>query len=177
MKIMHHPLVKKYYTQDLALLIIRLGLGVAFISHGWDKLAHMNSIIGFFHALGLPVFVAYFIALLEFVGGIGILIGAFVRIFGLLLAVEMFFAIILVADKMIKLRGFGAVELEILLLTMSLAFAITGGGAYSLIKSSCKCCDKCDETCVDGSCCEKCSEMKGCCFGLCHGLCKKFKKS
>ena len=177
MKVMNHPIVKKYCTKDLALLIIRIGLGAAFISHGWQKLEQMNNIVSFFGTLGLAPFVAYFIALLEFIGGIGILVGAFVRIFGLLLALEMFFAIVLVSDKMLKTHGYGAIELEVLLLTMSLAFAITGGGEYSLIKRTCKCCAKCDDTCIDGSCCSKCAEMKDCCYGICHGMCKKWKKS
>jgi putative oxidoreductase len=175
MKIIHHPLVKKYYTKDLALLIIRIALGLAFISHGWNKLDQMNNVVTFFGTLGLAPFFAYFVAALEFVGGIGILVGAFVRIFGLLLAINMFFAIVLVADKMIKVRGFGAIELEVLLLASSLAFAITGGGAYSLMSKMCKCCDNCDDTCVDGTCCAKCAETQDKCTAFFKDFVKKLK--
>jgi putative oxidoreductase len=130
---MQHPLVQKFYNRDFGLLLIRIGIGAAFISHGWMKLEDLHGIVGFFGTLGLPAFLAYFIAALEFVGGIAILIGVYVSIFGALLAIDMFFAIILVAGKMAHTRGFSAMELEFVLLTVSLGLSFIGAGRHAII--------------------------------------------
>ena len=130
---LQHPLVKKVYNQDIGLLIIRIGLGAAFISHGWMKLENLHGIVGFFATLGLPAFMAYFIALLEFVGGIALILGVYVSVFGGLLAIDMFFAILLVASKVAHQRGFSGMELEFILLTVSLGLALTGAGRHAII--------------------------------------------
>ena len=128
-----HPLAQKMYNKDFGLLLIRIGIGAAFISHGWMKLESLPDIIGFFHTFGLPAFVAYFISILEFVGGIAILIGAYVSVFGVLLALDMLFAIILVTGKMAAQRGFSAMELEFVLMTVSLGIALAGAGRHAVI--------------------------------------------
>ena len=78
--------------QPLALLLLRVALGVIFMSHGYPMLAHRTSAI---HALfaqhGLPGYFAYVSGVLELFGGGLLLLGLFTRGASLLLAAEMMF--------------------------------------------------------------------------------------
>ena len=130
----HVEKIKTYLDPNLGFLILRIGLGVAFMFHGWTKLEHISDIAGFFGTLGLPAFVAYFVAGLEFVGGAAMILGVYVGIFGSLLAIDMFFAIVLVAWNMARTRGFGGLELEFLLGMMSLGIALVGSGKYAIME-------------------------------------------
>jgi uncharacterized membrane protein YphA (DoxX/SURF4 family) len=130
---MQHHLVKKFYNADFGLLIIRIGLGAAFISHGWMKIENIHGIVGFFGTIGLPAFLAYLITALEFVGGVAILLGVYASVFGTLLAIEMLFAIALVARRLVVHAGFSGMELEFILLTVSLGIALAGSGRYAII--------------------------------------------
>jgi putative oxidoreductase len=75
--------------EPLALLLLRAGLGVIFIAHGYPLLAHRTSGT---HALylqhGLPSYFVYVTGVLEVFGGGLLLIGLFTRAAGLLLAIE-----------------------------------------------------------------------------------------
>jgi putative oxidoreductase len=120
----------KHYP-DLGLLALRIGLGVVFVAHGWQKLQDMDQVVGFFASLGLASFFAYLVALTEFVGGIAVLLGLYVEIAGWLIAVVMFFAIVLVKGKLGFLGGY---ELDVALLMQAVSVALLGSGAYSVQK-------------------------------------------
>ena len=76
----------------------------------------------------LPGLMGPFIALLEFFGGIALLIGLLTRLVALGLAFDMLGAIVLV-----KLAaGFSKYEFEFLLLGSSLALVLTGAGRFSI---------------------------------------------
>ncbi len=118
-------------NNDLALLLLRLGVGVIFIVAGWGKLNGIDGTAGFFENLGipLPLFMAWVVALVEFLGGIMVLVGFKARIPALLLAFIMLVAIVLT-----KLGGenpFRAMRLDLMLLLTSLAIAILGAGGYA----------------------------------------------
>ncbi len=78
--------------QPLALLLLRVALGVIFMSHGYPILAHRTSAT---HALfaqhGLPGYFVYVSGVLELFGGGLLVIGLFTRGAALLLAAEMVF--------------------------------------------------------------------------------------
>jgi|SRR5580692_6328909 putative oxidoreductase len=78
--------------QPLALLLLRVTLGVIFMSHGYPTLAHRTSAT---HALfaqhGLPGYFVYVSGVLELFGGGLLLLGLFTRGAALLLVVEMVF--------------------------------------------------------------------------------------
>jgi len=80
------------------LLLIRLYWGVQFIQAGWGKLHNLQHVTQFFSSLHIPAagLSALFIALLEFVGGIFLLVGLFSRLTALLLALDMVVAFALV---------------------------------------------------------------------------------
>ena len=120
---------------DIALLVLRLVLAAVFITHGYAKLFHMgfSGVTGFFTTLGVPLsgVAGPFISLLEFIGGIALLFGAFTRVFAFLLACDMLGAIILVHAK----NGYAApkgVEAVLGNFGMAVALALLGAGAYSI---------------------------------------------
>ena len=148
----------KYSCKDWGLLVLRLALGGIFLAHGVQKLGNMEMVIGFFGMLGMPAFLAYFVAIVEAVAGLAMIIGLFTRFAGWLLAI-----IMLVAIFKVKLsKGFfgpGGYEYDVALLAMSLALSCVGPGALSL-KSCCKCGGK-SMCCTSG--CGKCPSDAGCC--------------
>lgn len=76
-------------------VLLRVFVGVLFIVAGAGKLfGGIAGTTGFFHSLGLPIagFLAYFIAIIEFVGGIFLVAGFMTRITSALLAIIMIVA-------------------------------------------------------------------------------------
>ena len=69
-------------------LVLRIVLGVTFLSAGWGKLHNLDAITRFFESLGIPAagVQAPFVAGAEFLGGILILVGLGTRVAALLLA-------------------------------------------------------------------------------------------
>jgi putative oxidoreductase len=80
--------------QSPFLLLVRLYWGWQFAQDGWGKLHHLSHVAAFFASLHIPLPgpAALFISLLEFVGGILLAVGLATRVFGFLLAVDMFVA-------------------------------------------------------------------------------------
>jgi putative oxidoreductase len=76
------------------LLAVRLYWGFQFAQTGWGKLHNLPKIAAFFASLNIPFpgFNAHFIAGLEFIGGILLMLGLGSRIIGFLLAGNMFVA-------------------------------------------------------------------------------------
>jgi putative oxidoreductase len=120
----------KYY--DLAVLLLRVGVGLIFIVAGWGKLNGIEGTAGFFDSLGipLPVVMAWVVAIVEFVGGIMVLTGFFTRYPAVLLAIIMVVAIF--TAKLGADNPFQAMRLDLALLCMSLALMIMGSGKYSI---------------------------------------------
>ena len=119
---------------DCGLLVLRLGLAVIFIYHGWGKLfggaPGIAGFTGMLTSLGVPLaaFFAWVVSILEFFGGIAVLIGVLVRPIAALLAVNM-----LVAFFLVK-KGLPAGDPDIALFAMAAALALAGGGAFSLMR-------------------------------------------
>ncbi len=81
-------------AQPLALLVLRLVLGVVMVAHGYGKLfGGMSRYVQYVHSLGLPNWLAYPSAIIEFVGGLLVLIGLVTRISALLIFLDMLVAI------------------------------------------------------------------------------------
>lgn len=110
---------------DLALLLLRIGIAYIFIVHGWGKLTGIEGTAGFFGGLGIPVPVvmAWVVAIVEFFGGILVLLGAYAKIPNLLLAIVMLVAI---------LAQEGNFEFEFILMLATLSLFLIGSGQYSI---------------------------------------------
>ena len=117
--------------QPLGLLVLRIALGVIFLTHGYPKLTRSASAMqGMFVQHGLPAQLVYVAGVLETFGGILLILGLFSRPVALLLAVEMVVA-------MVKVHGGHGVmalheyEFPLALGTASFALATVGAGAIS----------------------------------------------
>lgn len=86
--------------QSPFLLLVRLFWGFQMMQTGWGKLHSLAKVTGFFTSLGIPLpgVNAPFIAALEFIGGILIILGLGSRIVSLLLVADMLVAF-WVADR------------------------------------------------------------------------------
>lgn len=115
-------MLKKLHNPDCGLFLIRVGVALVFIFHGWGKWQNIDGAIGFFSSLGLMAFFAYLVATVELLAGLALLLGLWTDVAGVLLAV-----IMLVAIYLVKLdKGFGGLEFELILLLASLGLAMTG---------------------------------------------------
>jgi putative oxidoreductase len=73
--------------QPFALLVLRFGAGIIFLTHGWVKMLNLNGTMGMFAHMGLPGWLGAIAGLLELVGGVLLIVGLFTRIFALLITV------------------------------------------------------------------------------------------
>jgi len=123
-----------------AAFVLRLVLGIVFLAHGYAKLFQMGipAVGGFFGQIGIPLAMvaATIVTLLEFFGGIALILGLFVRWAALLLAVQMFVALVWVHAK----NGFFLTpekmgfEFALTLIAGLVALALLGAGRWSLDK-------------------------------------------
>ena len=122
----------RFHNQDFGILLLRVGLGVVFLYHGWTKVGAMEQTIGFFGTLGFAPWLAYLVAWAETVGGIALIVGIFSRYTGVVLGVISLVALV----KVHLPNGFaisgGGYEFILLLLLGSLAIITMGSGKYSL---------------------------------------------
>jgi putative oxidoreductase len=118
-------------------LLLRLVVGITFFLHGLQKLqGGIDGTAGFFASLGIPApqAAALFVALLETVGGLALVLGIGTRLFSLLFIVLMLVAIFTVKVRVgyIGAQGAAGAELDTLLLVGSLCLVILGSGALSI---------------------------------------------
>lgn len=114
---------------------LRLAVGLVFLMHGGQKLfvfglAGTADIMGKL-GLPLPAVCAAIVIVVELLGGLAILLGAFTRLAGALLAFEMVVAILVARVHGGFFAPYGY-EFELTLLAASLTFAFSGPGGISL---------------------------------------------
>jgi len=121
---------------DIGKLILRVTVAGLLIMHGFSKLQHgIGWMGGMLQAHHIPVFVGYGVYIAEVVAPILLILGLFTRLAALVIAFDMFMAIVLVqADKFFtRNQGGGwAVELEIFFLLSSVAILFLGSGRFSV---------------------------------------------
>lgn len=122
---------------DWAPLPLRLILGGAMMAHGVSKFqGGIENTAGFFGSLGIPApgLMAWVVALLETVGGLMLIVGAFTAIVSVLLILNMLVAMFTVHWD----AGFfftnqpPGIEVNLLFIAGLLALVLGGPGAYSV---------------------------------------------
>jgi putative oxidoreductase len=125
---------------DIGLLLIRLVIGLSFMAHGAQKLfgsfgGHgIKGTGGWFESIGMKpgVALALMAGLAEFGGGLLLTLGFLTPLAGVLIAGTMLIAIIKVHGP----NGYWATnngyELNLTLLIVAIAIALTGAGQYSI---------------------------------------------
>lgn len=123
---------------SLALLVLRLSLGIIFVHQGWMHLENIHGTIAFFGKIGLVPFFAYAVGIIELVGGALAILGLWTRLAALGFVVIMIGVLFTVPGRGGYLNGH---DYEFALAGASLALALLGSGFYS-ISSFCKCSQK-----------------------------------
>jgi putative oxidoreductase len=123
-------------ARDLVLLISRIGLGVVFIAHGWQKF-HTNGLdktAAGFQQMGIPAptLSAYYATAVELLGGVALIVGVLTPAVGILLALDMVGALAFVHLSNGVFAADGGWELVAILGLLSLTLAAVGAGRISL---------------------------------------------
>ncbi len=131
-------------SNDVALTILRLVLGVVFLAHGSQKMLGwfggygFHGTMGFFEHLGMPAPVAFLVICTEFFGGLGLIVGLLTRIAALGIGVEMIGAIFMVhLPNGFFMNWYGTqkgegFEYHLLAIATAAALLLRGAGAFSL---------------------------------------------
>jgi len=118
---------------DLPSLILRLAIGTLFIIHGYPKLTAAQRTQGgaWMKSMGMPAAMVPFGGVVEFFGGLALILGILTPIVAALAALWMLSTTWLVTTKA-KKKYVGGYEIDITLLLAALALALLGSGIYSI---------------------------------------------
>ena len=115
---------------DAAWLPLRIGAGLLMATHGWPKVQNIEGFAGAVEGMGFPapLFFAWVAALAELVGGLLVAAGALTRSASLSVALTM------AAAAFLRHGGdpLARKEKALLYLLIFAAFALAGGGPYSV---------------------------------------------
>jgi putative oxidoreductase len=121
------------YAGELA-LFLRVWVGANFVAHGYPKIGkNRQQTLQWTRSLGVPIVLTYLAIILEFFGGLSLIVGFLVPIVGFFIALEMGGAIILKKTKMkAPYMGQNSYEIDIAYLMLGLALVVLGGGVLSI---------------------------------------------
>ncbi|QQG42663.1 MAG: DoxX family protein [Candidatus Giovannonibacteria bacterium] len=118
--------------------ILRLALGAIFLAHGWQKLVSDKvQFAGWLESMKFRPgkFWAWLVTLVEFLGGIGLILGLLTQLAALVLAIEFLVIIFWVQRGKPFVGGpaspAGGREFDFLILLALLALLVLGPGAWS----------------------------------------------
>jgi len=134
-------------NDDVALLVLRLLLGIVFFPHGMQKLVGwfggygFSGTMGFFTGqLGVPAVFAFLAIMAEGLGSLGLITGLLTRVAAFGIAVNMAVAVYMMHfQNGFFMNWFGnqkgeGYEFHILVIAIAIALMIRGGGKWSIDK-------------------------------------------
>lgn len=123
----------------VGLLALRISVAIIFINAGWTKLHMIDQVAAMFGNMGVPLagIMAWVVALVEFLGGIAVLLGVYTK------EVSKFLAFTMVVALLLAHRGgpLQAATPALAMLGSTLALAGVGAGKWRLVKNE-SCCMK-----------------------------------
>jgi putative oxidoreductase len=123
----------------VAILLLRLVAGLAFIQHGWPKIQYAFGWMG--PEATVPGFLQALAALAEFGGGIALILGLLTRLAALGITCNMLVALFMVhlphGDPFVS-QGGRSYELAALYLVIMIVFLLRGPGQFSLDALMCR---------------------------------------
>jgi putative oxidoreductase len=140
-------MIKKLFqtNDDVALLVLRLLLGIVFFPHGMQKLIGwfggygFSGTMGFFTGkLGIPEVFAFLAIMAEGLGSLGLITGLLTRVAAFGIAVNMAVAVYLLHfQNGFFMNWFGTqkgegFEFHLLVIAIAIALMIRGGGKMSI---------------------------------------------
>ncbi|MBI4082597.1 MAG: DoxX family protein [Candidatus Lambdaproteobacteria bacterium] len=119
---------------SLGYAVIRVMVGIVLVFHGYQKVFVMGfgAVIDFFGKVGIPLaqVAAPFVALLEVIGGVLLILGLFTRYLSAVFAIE--FVVATYTVWILLGKGYAGSELELMILCTAVLLATNGAGRYSL---------------------------------------------
>ncbi len=119
---------------SIIILISRIFLAILFILAGWSKLTGLEGTAQYFGAIGLPMpsVTAVVVGLIEFVGGLAILIGFQTRIAAVVVALFTIGATLVAHMDFAEGMNALMAQKNLAIAGGLLLLAVTGAGAYSV---------------------------------------------
>lgn len=119
--------------QSVALLVLRLIVGIAFLYHGWGKI---QTPFSWMPGTNVPGALQFLAAISEFGGGIALILGFLIPIamlgLGFTMAVATFFHMVINKDPFVNLAGGHSYEPALGYLGIAFLLFAMGPGRYSL---------------------------------------------
>ncbi|EAS43359.1 DoxX family protein [Photobacterium profundum] len=117
-------------VEDILLLILRIAVGSAMLTHGITKILNFNEMApGFMDPLGVGSEVSFLLVIFaEVIGSIGLILGVVTRVCAATLMFNMLMAVYLVG----MVQGWSGIELAFLYSMIYLTLLILGGGRIAL---------------------------------------------
>ena len=112
--------------------VVRVMMGLIFAAHGYQKFSSgLGAVSTSFSKMGIPAphVVGPFIAGLELVGGVCLIVGLLTRLFGFLFSCEMLVTTLLIV---LPMRGWNGSELDRMLLVSGLLLLVAGPGKLAI---------------------------------------------
>src|SRR5262245_29230055 len=130
---------------DVVLGILRLVLGVVFFAHGAQKVLGwfggygFSGSMGFYtQTLGLPAIAGFLSIVAEFLGGLGLIVGALGRVAALGIIIDMAAAVLIVHLPFGLFMNWGGTakgegyEFHLIAIAAALVVLVSGSGAFSV---------------------------------------------
>jgi putative oxidoreductase len=117
---------------DYGLMALRVMMGIILTYQGWLKITELGFAVGFFDKVGIPfaTVTGPFISMLEFIGGLALIVGLFVRYLGTLFVIQ--FIVAAYVQWVVLNTGYMGSRLVLLILFGVVMLSTNGGGALSL---------------------------------------------